>query len=95
LTILTSTLIYQPFRRVGFDVFFLFLYVEILAVVTTSLCILCTILRSSRKVQQMPQEVPAHPDFKEEYGGVYIPTISQTVRVHERSPDRTEPEVLT
>ena len=43
----------------------------------------------------MPQEVPAHPDFKEEYGGVYIPTISQTVRVHERSPDRTEPEVLT
>jgi hypothetical protein len=46
----------------------------------TSLCILVTTLRSSRKAHPHPlPQLPPHPSFKDEYGGVYIPTISETV----------------
>ena len=56
----------------------MFLFVEVVVVLTTSVCILVTTLRSSRKAHPLPQ-LPPHPSLKDEYGGVYIPTIAETV----------------
>ena len=56
----------------------MFLFVEIVVVLMTSVCILVTTLRSSRKAHPLPQ-LPPLPSLKDEYGGVYIPTIAETV----------------
>ena len=58
----------------------MFLFVEIVVVLMTSVCILVTTLRSSRKAHPHPlPQLPPHPSLKDEYGGVYIPTIAETV----------------